>query len=800
MAQLVAMDSLFSDKLNSNYVPNDDEVLTIKELLVEPDQKLRDISGEIEDIKTQLEKLLQEKEDLNEQLKAHKALLSPARRLSPDIIQRIFRHCLPQDRNPVLSSKEAPLLLGRICSQWRDITLATPNLWSAVHIAIPSDPPGPMPIGGAPLPAPQTDHLTRIQAITVWLSRSDPFPLSISVYNSRFDNVAGNSVQQYLDAILAFALRWKHLHMSVPHQVWNNFLPRVRPSDVPLLEKIYFDSAMGYHGVPGSPGTGSRRESGLLKAPKLRSVSLIQFEPHVLHLPLRWNRLTELNLSGSIPTWQPIEGLSITETFAILTLCPNLEYFSVQLSLTGFTPLENGDYGLPKVTMNKLLGLSVTETNNIDSSPFFWHLTTPALRHLKFRRTSPNSYISPPDLTQSQGLRSIHVPLAMFLRRADKPIEEFELDALYMSEADVMRCLSLMPGLKKLSLWSYGTSNAVSSPYATPTVAPWENSLFTFEDRHMKRFVPGLHSKDDLDAGSAPGPLAPPTVWSPFGPPPPPFIPMIDSPPPPPSLPITMPLPSIPSPLVPIPLVDEDGSTQAANIDDNVPEPNDNSSSNTTGDEDTQDSTDTSSLEGSSFQEFGPPATSWISEWPRTSADKGKSRAPESQSEVEIVEIDPSDVLCPLLVDFQCSGAVFSDETMLAFLRARSSLASKTSSPSEPSSSKTTTSDLLLDNQREPAHLRRCRISFSIGREESDEINEKLEEIRKETGLFLDIHYPPVPMSAYYRRYSPYDGLPSVPVLGAAPGVNANGGVNTISTTGGLGSGEPVFLYSAAFH
>ncbi|EKM77641.1 hypothetical protein AGABI1DRAFT_61772, partial [Agaricus bisporus var. burnettii JB137-S8] len=123
------MDSFFSDKLNSNYVPSDDEIVAIKELLVEPYQRLKDISGEIGDIESQLERLLKEKGDLDDQLKAHKALLSPARRLSPNVIQKIFLYCLPSEHNPVMSSREAPLLLGRICSQWRDIALATPQLW-----------------------------------------------------------------------------------------------------------------------------------------------------------------------------------------------------------------------------------------------------------------------------------------------------------------------------------------------------------------------------------------------------------------------------------------------------------------------------------------------------------------------------------------------------------------------------------------------------------------------------------------------------------------------------------------------
>jgi len=786
------MESLFDDNLHNNYVLNSEEVAAIKELLVEPNRKLLDIDEEIGDITVQLEKLSKEKEDLDRQIKAHRLLISPARRLSPDVIQRIFFYCLPSDRNPVLSSREAPLLLGRICSQWRHIVLATPNLWAAVHITILADPtPMTLPLGDA-APTLQTDHATRAQAMAAWLSRSEPFPLSISIHHSRLDNAAGSPIYQYLDVILSFMMRWKQIHISVPHQVWNDFVPRIRATDVPLLEKIHFDNTIGYHSVLSSPDTRPRRESGILRAPKLRSVSLVQFEPHVFHLPLCWNQLTELSLSGPIPAWRTIEGLSISESLAILTFCPNLEYFSVQLSFTGFTALTNGDYGLPRVTMTKLFGLAVTETNDTDSSPFFCHITAPVLRHLKFRRTSPGSYIHPLDFTQSHSLRSIHIPLEMFIRRVNKPIEEFELDALFMSETDVIKCLKLMPGLKKLSLWSCGSTDTTVSPHATPTFPSWEDSLFNFDDRNLKRFVLGF---DKYDKGNR-SPFKEVISWSTrmedhlsSHSPPAPFVPssQFDN----------FPLLDVTSTFAspdPDPVEKLSAAEGSIDITSHNTEPNVHGS---------DDARDRALIDRLSIGEACGPASSSPSLPGSLSRNKGKSGTTGSESAFELdsdltdIGADASDSLCPILESFQCSGAIFSDEIMLAFLHARSSLTSNLSS-SSPSS-------LVSDVGPDPSfstfqrNLRKCKIWFSIGRQQNSGTKEKLNEIRKATGMSLEVNYPPNPMAADRRRYSPYEGLPSAPVLGVAPAINADH-VHTASTIGSLGSVEPVFLYSATFH
>ncbi|KAJ7677611.1 hypothetical protein B0H17DRAFT_944665, partial [Mycena rosella] len=122
-------ESPFASKLATNYWPEDVEILDIKALLVEPAQRLKCLDDEITDLQAALDSLREERGRIEAYVDAHKALISPARRLPFDIIQEIFLACIPAHRNCAMSSSEAPVLLGRICSSWRTISLSTPRLW-----------------------------------------------------------------------------------------------------------------------------------------------------------------------------------------------------------------------------------------------------------------------------------------------------------------------------------------------------------------------------------------------------------------------------------------------------------------------------------------------------------------------------------------------------------------------------------------------------------------------------------------------------------------------------------------------
>ncbi|KAJ6594553.1 hypothetical protein B0H19DRAFT_900769, partial [Mycena capillaripes] len=123
------MSSPFAAQLGTNYCPQDEELAQINDLLIEPCLRLKHLDDEIAVMQKAINKLNEERDALTTYVEAHRALIFPVRRLPLDIMEEIFMACLPTHRNCVMSAQEAPIILGRICSSWRTISLSTPRLW-----------------------------------------------------------------------------------------------------------------------------------------------------------------------------------------------------------------------------------------------------------------------------------------------------------------------------------------------------------------------------------------------------------------------------------------------------------------------------------------------------------------------------------------------------------------------------------------------------------------------------------------------------------------------------------------------
>ncbi|KAF7326380.1 hypothetical protein MVEN_02624400 [Mycena venus] len=318
------MASPFAAQLDTNYCPEDDEVLQIKSILVEPTLRLRRLDDEIAELQRAIDKLAEERDGLETFVAAHKALISPVRRVPFDILQEIFIACIPTHRNCVMSASEPPVLLGRICSSWRAIALSTPHLWARLHIVEP-------PRGGhASFDAVVDEKVAqRLEIAKMWLGRSGQCPLSISFQSgpdehNPFPTSPSHSLcGQFLQALIPFAPRWQHIRFAIPLSAFEAMI-HLTQTDVPMLETVafhpqshFFHESMKWKELPI---LGSSRISGFSI-----TADCFVFEKSLL----RWHQLTDLAIEG--PVWR--SGLSIDMILHTLASCPELR--SCKLAVSG---------------------------------------------------------------------------------------------------------------------------------------------------------------------------------------------------------------------------------------------------------------------------------------------------------------------------------------------------------------------------------------------------------------------------------------------------------------------------------
>ncbi|KAJ6480712.1 hypothetical protein C8R47DRAFT_1218566 [Mycena vitilis] len=138
--------------------------------------------------------------ELLQSMEAHKAVLSPIRRIPPEILGEIFSfivhatfHFNDINRVTLPVSRHAPWLLTRVCRHWAAVALETPALWSMVFLYLAS-------LGehGA---VPMTE---------LCLQRSRSMPLNVKFFcEGRLESHA------VLNAAMSASNRWQHAYISI---------------------------------------------------------------------------------------------------------------------------------------------------------------------------------------------------------------------------------------------------------------------------------------------------------------------------------------------------------------------------------------------------------------------------------------------------------------------------------------------------------------------------------------------------------------------------------------------------------
>ncbi|KAF8650054.1 hypothetical protein AX16_005444 [Volvariella volvacea WC 439] len=283
-----------STLIETNRIPNDEEIKQIQVQVIEPCViRLKELEADIASLKAQLHDLERERNVLSYHIDHHCALIAPIRRLPHDILREIFIQCLPTDDFALMKTSEAPLLLGRVCSAWRQVALVTPRLWQSMHIPYTNA----FEQTSSAIAAFKTAWRSRLDGISLWLSRSGTLPLSISCHFSdarmnttSFEQWVQNPplVANLLGLLLSVKDRWRHVHISKrAKNIDLSPILGVEPNSVPLLESLSLQAHDEWIGL-GFP-------SNILKSPQLRNL-LVQPLNNNLDTPA-CRQLTSLSIS-----------------------------------------------------------------------------------------------------------------------------------------------------------------------------------------------------------------------------------------------------------------------------------------------------------------------------------------------------------------------------------------------------------------------------------------------------------------------------------------------------------------------
>ncbi|KAK0196678.1 hypothetical protein F5146DRAFT_893548, partial [Armillaria mellea] len=123
-----------SSLLRTNDIPSSSDIHPLKESAQYIDDALGDVEADIHRLSDILSRLKEKRTLFRDAQKTHKIILSPIRRLHPDVLVQIFLTTGPSHLSEcgaynVFDVTSGPWLVGQVCSKWRAVVASHSTLW-----------------------------------------------------------------------------------------------------------------------------------------------------------------------------------------------------------------------------------------------------------------------------------------------------------------------------------------------------------------------------------------------------------------------------------------------------------------------------------------------------------------------------------------------------------------------------------------------------------------------------------------------------------------------------------------------
>ncbi|THU78886.1 hypothetical protein K435DRAFT_699142, partial [Dendrothele bispora CBS 962.96] len=148
----------------------------INSLLHDAEKDLDDYDTEIARLETAISLLKRKRACLEGHMVKYRSLLSPIRRLPPELLSLIFLLCRGELENRFIlyesGTKMPAVVLTQVCTGWRQVALDTPSIWSNTSFYL-----------GPPEYPLDEEHIKSIlPLIHLFFGQSSQFPLNLTLY------------------------------------------------------------------------------------------------------------------------------------------------------------------------------------------------------------------------------------------------------------------------------------------------------------------------------------------------------------------------------------------------------------------------------------------------------------------------------------------------------------------------------------------------------------------------------------------------------------------------------------------
>uniref|UniRef100_A0A8H7Y5Y1 F-box domain-containing protein n=1 Tax=Psilocybe cubensis TaxID=181762 RepID=A0A8H7Y5Y1_PSICU len=507
--------------LTSNDEPSEEQVHEVRRLLMDPKQEAEYLDAEIQKARSLLQELEEKRTKAGGTIRRYEAILSPIRRVPPDVLRVVFLYCLVTHRNPAISIKEAPLLLTHVCSSWRTLALNTPALWARIHISFTNqdllpeilEKEGQFEGGACAVPQIPRYRITEIlrircEAVEEWLRRSAGCSLAFSLHytqNSVYSHIyvinhtsfhpeESSLSRRLFKALSDVSSRWQHVRLTMSNDAYCAFVESWGSSYLAnnlVSFRILISQEFGQQGALWEIFPGFS-----LAAPNMKILSAHTSCVGLRKLLSPWpTALTHISIDSAISTKQAAFVLQRSPQLVHVKMCINpLEHYSEGMLETILTQ----ETYLPELRTFLIKDFLSTSPCTED---FYDKIIAPNLSYISFWAPRPALYVdthggdhSRP-LTPLRGLLLKSIHLKTLVLSVDR-YTCAEISELLRSATTVTHLVYRAPKLMYDSEWGC-PSNSAHEAYSYPK---WKfTSVFLSDSDKELLLLPNLE-KIEIDS------------------------------------------------------------------------------------------------------------------------------------------------------------------------------------------------------------------------------------------------------------------------------------------------------------